>query len=207
VALMTAPLLTLISEDKITAVVASAACALLVIARFATAVREQERAQAQLAYQARCDPLTGLANRSVLGDRLARAVPAPDDPVAVLYLDLDGFKEINDRYGHAAGDAVLRTVAGRLSQAVREQDLVARLGGDEFVLLCPGVTADEAARLAERLISDVAWPVPFEGRYLTVGASIGVATRTSQPDEGLLRVADAAMYEAKRQGRGRYVLS
>ncbi|UQU64347.1 GGDEF domain-containing protein [Couchioplanes caeruleus] len=207
VALMTAPLLTLISDDKITAVVASAACAMLVIVRFAAAVREQERAQAQLAYQARCDPLTGLANRSVLGDRLARAVPAPDAPVAVLYLDLDGFKEINDRYGHAAGDAVLRTVAGRLSQAVREQDLVARLGGDEFVLLCPGVTAEEAARLAERLISDVAWPVPFEGRYLTVGASIGVATRMSRADEGLLRIADAAMYEAKRLGRGRYVLS
>ncbi|MEV8509866.1 GGDEF domain-containing protein [Actinoplanes sp. NPDC051475] len=207
VALMTAPLLTLVADDKITAVVASAACALLVIVRFTAAVREQERAQAQLAYQARCDPLTGLANRSVLGDRLARAVPAPDAPVAVLYLDLDGFKQINDRYGHEAGDAVLRTVADRLSAVVREQDLVARLGGDEFVLLCPGVSAEEAAWLAERLLTDVSWPVPYEGHHLTVGVSIGIAARTAVGEEGLLRVADAAMYEAKRLGRGRYILS
>ncbi|MFI5497018.1 diguanylate cyclase domain-containing protein [Actinoplanes sp. NPDC051859] len=206
VALMTAPLLTLVADDKITAVVASAVCALLVIIRFTSAVREQERAQAQLAQQANRDPLTGLANRTVLRDRLARAVPAPDDPVAVLYLDLDGFKEINDRHGHEAGDAVLRAVAGRLSSAVREQDLVSRLGGDEFVLLLPGVSGDEAARLAERLLSDVAWPVPYEGHYLTVGASIGIAARTEADDQGLLRVADAAMYRAKQLGRGRYVM-
>ncbi|OJF09700.1 GGDEF domain-containing protein [Couchioplanes caeruleus] len=207
VALMTAPLLTLVADDKITAVVASAGCALLVIVRFTTAVREQERAQELLAQQARRDPLTGLANRSVLRDRLARAVPAPDDPIAVLYLDLDGFKEINDKYGHEAGDAVLRAIADRLSAAVREQDLVARLGGDEFVLLLPGVGADEAVRLAERLLTDVAWPVPFEGHHLVVGASIGIAARTALGDEALLRVADAAMYRAKQLGRGRYVLS
>ncbi|GGQ68306.1 GGDEF domain-containing protein [Couchioplanes azureus] len=207
IALMTAPLLTLVADDKITAVVASAACALLVIVRFTTAVREQERAQALLAQQARRDPLTGLANRSVLRDRLARAVPAPDDPVAVLYLDLDGFKDINDRYGHEAGDAVLLAIAERLSAAVREQDLVARLGGDEFVLLLPGVAADEAVRLAERLLTEIAWPVPYEGHQLVVGTSIGIAARDVAGDEALLRVADAAMYRAKQLGRGRYVLS
>lgn len=207
IALMTAPLLTLVADDKITAVVASAACALLVITRFTAAVREQERAQALLAQQARRDPLTGLANRSVLRDRLARAVPAPDDPVAVLYLDLDGFKEINDQHGHEAGDSVLRAIADRLSAAVREQDLVARLGGDEFVLLLPGVSGDEAARLAERLLKDVAWPVAFEGQQLVVGASIGIAARNEVGQEALLRDADAAMYQAKQLGRGRYVLS
>jgi diguanylate cyclase (GGDEF)-like protein len=207
VALLTPPVLNVFIRPDLVGLLASVVCALLVVVRFVLVVREQARTQEQLAHQADRDPLTGLANRSVLGDRLARTVPAPDAPVAVLYLDLDGFKEINDQYGHEAGDVVLRTVSERLTVAVREGDLVARLGGDEFVLLCPGVSAEEAVTLAERIISDVARPVAFEGHHLVVGGSIGIAARTEPAAEGLLRSADAAMYEAKRLGRGRWILA
>ncbi|GAA3342260.1 hypothetical protein GCM10020358_36580 [Amorphoplanes nipponensis] len=213
-ALMTAPTLTLVSsgigQDQILALVATAVCAAFVLARFTIAVREQERAQASLVFQARHDPLTGLANRTTLGDRLARQVAAPDAAVTVLYLDLDGFKQVNDQHGHDAGDAVLLAVAARLSAAVREGDLVARLGGDEFVLLCPGVPEDEAVRLAERVLHDVAQPVAFRGHQFTVGASIGIAARAGGAGEGaaaVLRTADAAMYQAKRLGRGRWILA
>ncbi|MEU7908627.1 GGDEF domain-containing protein [Actinoplanes sp. NPDC049118] len=206
-ALLTAPVLSVFIPQDLVGAITSATCALLVVARFVSMARAQERAQAQLAYQASCDPLTGLANRTALGARLARIEPAPDAPVAVLYVDLDGFKQVNDEHGHAAGDAVLRIVSDRLSAAVREGDLVARLGGDEFVLLCPGVPTDEAVRLAERIIGDVARPVAYEGHHLCVGASIGIAGSTDDATEGLLRSADAAMYEAKRLGRGRWVLS
>jgi diguanylate cyclase (GGDEF)-like protein len=205
-ALLTAPVLNLFVRPDPVALIGAVVCALLVVVRFALVVREQEQIRAQLARQARRDPLTGLANRTVLGDRLIRTEPTPDAPVAVLYLDLDGFKRINDEYGHEAGDAVLLAVSVRLSAAVREGDLVARLGGDEFVLLCPGVPGDEAIRLAERIITDVARPVVFEGHHLTVGASVGIAASSDAP-EGLVRSADAAMYEAKRQGRGRWVLA
>jgi diguanylate cyclase (GGDEF)-like protein len=213
-ALMTAPTLTLMhagfGREEVTALVATAVCAGFVLARFTIAVREQERTQAQLTFQAQHDPLTGLANRAALGDRLGRLLPGAGDPIAVLYLDLDGFKAINDGYGHEAGDAVLTTIGRRLSQAVRGTDMVARLGGDEFVLLCPGLPATDALRLAERVLSDVALPVPFHGAALTVGVSIGVAavgTDINASAAGVLRAADAAMYEAKRRGRGCWVLS
>ncbi len=212
-ALMTAPTLTLLhagfGRAEIAALLATALCAAFVLARFTIAVREQERAQAQLAYQAQHDPLTGLANRSVLGAHLDRQLSVPGASAAVLYLDLDGFKEINDRYGHEAGDLVLTTVAGRLSGAIRAHDLAARLGGDEFVLLCPDLSGDEAVRLAGRVLREVALPVPFHGAELAVGASVGVSAHdgtTRQSAAGLLRTADAAMYEAKRGGRGSWVL-
>ena len=213
-ALMTTPLLTMLQSGfgrrEIMAIAATAACAAFVLARFTIAVREQERSQAELAFQARHDPLTGLPNRTVLADRLGRLLPAADTPVSVLYLDLDGFKQINDEHGHEAGDAVLRVVSKRLSAAVRETDLVARLGGDEFVLLCPAAPAAEAVRLAERVLHDVAQPVTWQGRTLEVGVSVGIAARAAGPGDGpaaVLRAADVAMYEAKRHGRGRWVLA
>ncbi len=213
-ALMTTPMLTMLQSGfgrrELMAIVAAAACASFVLARFTIAVREQERAQAELAFQARHDPLTGLANRTVLADRLGRLLPAGDGPVSVLYLDLDGFKQINDAHGHDAGDAVLQVVSRRLSAAVRETDLVARLGGDEFVLLCPGAPAGEAIRLAERVLHDVAQPVSWQGLSLEVGASIGIAAHAGAGDHSpsaVLRAADVAMYEAKRHGRGRWVLA
>jgi diguanylate cyclase (GGDEF)-like protein len=213
-ALMTTPLLTMMRSGfgsrEILTVIAAAACTSFVLARFTIAVREQERSQSDLAFQARHDALTGLANRTVLADRLGRLLPTGNTPVSVLYLDLDGFKQINDEHGHDAGDAVLQVVAHRLSAAVRESDLVARLGGDEFVLLCPGAPADEAVRLAERVLADVAQPVAWRGLSLRVGASIGIAAHVDEAERSpaaVLRVADAAMYEAKRHGRGRWVVA
>ncbi|MEU8817529.1 GGDEF domain-containing protein [Actinoplanes sp. NPDC048796] len=213
-ALMTTPLLTMLQSGfdhrQIILIVFTTACAAFVLARFTTAVREQERTQAELAFQARHDPLTGLANRAVLTDRLGRLLPTADAPVSVLYLDLDGFKQINDEHGHEAGDAVLRVVSRRLSAAVRETDLVTRLGGDEFVLLCPAAPPAEAVRLAERVLHDIAQPVTWNGLTLHVGASIGIAAETPGAETGatdVLRSADIAMYEAKRLGRGRFVVA
>ncbi|GAB2626705.1 hypothetical protein Aab01nite_79520 [Paractinoplanes abujensis] len=212
-ALMTAPTLTLMhagfGRAEIAALLATALCASFVLTRFTIAVREQERTQAQLAYQAQHDPLTGLANRAVLTGRLERQLSAPDASVAVLYLDLDGFKQINDEHGHEAGDAILTAVAARLSSTVRETDVVARLGGDEFVVLCPGLPAEEAAELAERVLQELAGPVAFRGVRLAIGASIGIAAHQgTRPcsTTALLREADTAMYEAKRRGRGTWVL-
>ena len=133
-ALMTAPTLTLLhnglGSSELVALAATAACSAFVLIRFTNAVREQEQAQTQLAYEARHDPLTGLANRSSLDDRLRGLLAVPDRPVAVLYLHLAGFKAVNDRYGHEAGDRLVTAVAGRLSCLARAGDMVARLGGE-----------------------------------------------------------------------------
>ncbi|MBG0830559.1 GGDEF domain-containing protein [Planomonospora sp. ID67723] len=197
------------SGQELATITASAACAVFVLTRFTTAVREQERMQAALAYQARHDPLTGLANRAVMQDRLEEIVRVAGSGAAVLYLDLDGFKQINDVHGHDAGDAVLVEVAGRLSAATRGTDLVARLGGDEFVLLCPEIPPEETVRLAERVLEEICAPVLFRGHRLSVGASIGIAVHSGGLAAGtpaeILRAADTAMYSAKRLGRGRWV--
>jgi diguanylate cyclase (GGDEF)-like protein len=213
-ALLTAPTLTLIADglasNAVAVLLATALSNGFVLTRFTIAVREQEKAQAELAHRARHDPLTGLANRSVLAAELQRDRPAGSGPVAVLYLDLDGFKQVNDAHGHEAGDLVLTTVAERLSAAVRGTDLVVRLGGDEFVLFCPGLPEPEAMRLAERVVLDVARPIPFRGGRLEVGASVGIAAYGPGGPAGerdVLRSADEAMYEAKRLGRGRWVLA
>ncbi|MEV6303524.1 GGDEF domain-containing protein [Actinoplanes sp. NPDC051861] len=209
-AFLTAPTLTLfqsgLQRNAVIALAATALSTAFVLARFTIAVREQERAQARLAEQARRDPLTGLANRTVLAAEMERE---QSGPVAALYLDLDGFKEVNDAHGHEAGDEVLTTVARRLSGIVRTGDLVVRLGGDEFVLLCPSLPGPEAVRLAERIIAEVARPIPFGEHRLEVGASVGIAAHgpDAVPGRQMLRSADAAMYEAKRAGRGRWVLA
>ncbi len=150
------------------------------------------------------DPLTGLANRTLLEERL-RAVIARDtrtgESTAVLFLDLDGFKHVNDEHGHATGDQVLRSVARRLSGAVRPSDTVARLGGDEFVVLIEGATQESVAVLVERLHEVIGRPIGQLG--LRVGVSIGVAlsTRGQLPPNVLLGEADRAMYEHKREHR------
>jgi diguanylate cyclase (GGDEF)-like protein len=179
-----------------------------VLARFVYAVREQEAAQRRLAHQATHDQLTGLANREEFTARLDHALAAARSGgglPGVLFLDLDGFKPINDEYGHAVGDAVLVEVSGRLTRTVRAVDLVARIGGDEFVILCVDAGAGELTALASRVVDAVAVPIRSDVGPVRVGVSVGVTLAESDMETAaaLLRAADAAMYDAKRLGRDR----
>ncbi|MBD9566787.1 diguanylate cyclase domain-containing protein [Pseudomonas sp. PDM09] len=162
-----------------------------------------------LAHQASHDSLTGLPNRAFFEGRLMRALRNAgklDERVAVLFLDSDRFKEINDNFGHAAGDAVLVAVATRVRAQLREEDLVARLGGDEFaILLTPLHKAEDAERIADKIIASMEIPIQLPGStQVLTSLSIGIAV---YPDHGvtpgeLLDAADAAMYQAKRLSRG-----
>ena len=165
----------------------------------ATSVRHAQD-HAELEERALTDGLTGLANRRLLLDRLAVGLARSTrsgEPVTVLFLDLDGFKAVNDQLGHDAGDQVLRSIARALAAAVRPADTVARLGGDEFVIVCEGVQHRHLAELVERLrwVSATALP-----GHLPVTASVGVA-RSNRDDtaEGILARADRSMYDAKRE--------
>jgi diguanylate cyclase (GGDEF)-like protein len=154
------------------------------------------------------DPLTGLANRRLFDQRLALAFERPRAvaaAMALLYVDLDGFKPVNDTLGHDAGDAVLRETAKRLQAVVRAGDTVARVGGDEFVVLQLGGTQPAGAtRLAEAILAALELPVCVDGRDIKIGASIGVALATPEvaTPRDLIRRADAALYAAKDAGRG-----
>jgi diguanylate cyclase (GGDEF)-like protein len=168
----------------------------------AEAMSEQNRALQQ---SARYDPLTGLANRSLFTSYLEVALQSANSPVAVFFLDLDHFKPINDKFGHEAGDFVLREVGRRLHDGGPHIDLCARLGGDEFVVVAS--VADEASlhRLCRKLIGDISAAIYYGGESLEVGASIGVALSEAGdtlPD--VLRRADKALYQAKNAGRGVY---
>lgn len=168
--------------------------------------------RSRLAHLAVHDALTGLPNRTLLVDQMRRALAAAERArarVALLFIDVDHFKTVNDRYGHSAGDAFLQAVAARLTQSIRPGDTAARLGGDEFVVLCEDLHGGEAeARaVAERIGHSLATPVAVAGQLLTAGASIGVALAEPGDDpEVVLSHADGAMYEAKRNGRGRIEL-
>ncbi|MEU4419322.1 diguanylate cyclase [Actinoplanes sp. NPDC024001] len=153
----------------------------------------------ELQRQATHDVLTGLGNRVLLHQRLAEASGA----VSMLLIDLDGFKEINDRYGHHAGDLVLRTVADRLTGLLGADEVAARLGGDEFAVLLPGTDVVGAATLADRIALVLAEPMTIADLELTVGASIGVSAGEPGEGDGLLREADAAMYRRKKQRKAR----
>ncbi|MCU1397065.1 MAG: diguanylate cyclase/phosphodiesterase with sensor(s) [Acidimicrobiales bacterium] len=171
-------------------------------------ITDRKRLEFALEQQALHDPLTGLGNRILLQTRLTAATssaPMSDTEVSVLLIDLDGFKLVNDTYGHAVGDDVLRIISARLGSMTRAQDSLARTGGDEFVLICPETTAEAALNIGERIINAVHQPLSTNGLVLHVGASIGVAHHvggTSDPG-WLLINADHAMYAAKREGRGR----
>ncbi|GIJ65088.1 putative bifunctional diguanylate cyclase/phosphodiesterase [Virgisporangium ochraceum] len=157
-------------------------------------VDEARAFQDQLAHQATHDPLTDLANRSLLLDRLSRSA----GPVSLALVDLDDFKSVNDTMGHPAGDALLVTVATRLRDCVRATDLVARLGGDEFAILFHGDAA-----VAERALAALSRPMLIEGRELVVRASVGVATAAPGDDaDTVMRAADLALYRAKAAGKG-----
>jgi len=152
------------------------------------------------------DGLTGLAGRDLLVRTLERALER--GPAAVLFLDLDGFKQVNDDRGHHAGDLLLVETARRLEGAVRSNDRIGRLGGDEFVVVLPGAATADGERLAHRLLEVVAAPVPLPGGVAVVGLSAGIARGPQGAGaERLLREADAAMYAAKRSGKGRFVLA
>ncbi|MET0134041.1 MAG: sensor domain-containing diguanylate cyclase [Kibdelosporangium sp.] len=160
-------------------------------------------------YQAFHDSLTGLASRGLFLEQLAKRLGAAEHEakrVALLFIDLDRFKAVNDTLGHAAGDDLLTITAGRLKSQLRETDVAARFGGDEFAVLLYGVSnAGDAARVAERILRTLGEPMPIAGRQLRVNASIGIAmSAPGMPDPAdLMRRADVAMYQAKRNGRGR----
>jgi diguanylate cyclase (GGDEF)-like protein/PAS domain S-box-containing protein len=178
-------------------------------------VTERHRVQEELRRTALTDPLTGLGNRLLLVDRLRKAVAALGSAdghvryVAVIAVDLDGLKRVNDTHGHATGDELLRETARRLRSVVRDRDLVARLGGDEFVLLCVGVDHAGAARLAERIVAEISTPYSLPGGVTAwSGASVGVTVTDDPNDDGdrLLAQADRALYAAKGSGGNRYAV-
>ncbi|NHI00535.1 EAL domain-containing protein [Oceanimonas sp. MB9] len=174
-----------------------------------THIRENEDRIRQLAYY---DALTGLPNRRLLEDRLALAVRHAHRSrrhLAVIFIDLDHFKQVNDTLGHAAGDELLLEVSRRIRARLREDDTLARLGGDEFIVLLPELEqADEASRIAQRLIDAVAEPFYIRNQPFRIGCSLGVSLYPDDADtpETLLHHADSAMYQAKQEGRNDYRL-
>jgi diguanylate cyclase (GGDEF)-like protein len=173
-------------------------------------ITEQRIAQQQIAHLAHHDPLTGLVNRRKFEEHLEQALRrvTRNMQVAVLYLDLDRFKAVNDNLGHAAGDELLKQVAGRLLNCVREGDTVARLGGDEFAIVQASGQSEQSAPslLAQRLIASVGAPYAIEGNRPTIGVSVGISLAPHDGTSGteLLRLADIALYRAKESGRGNY---
>jgi diguanylate cyclase (GGDEF)-like protein len=167
------------------------------------------RSEAELAHRATHDALTGLPNRDLLLTRIGEGLAA-DVPVAVVFLDLDGFKDVNDSLGHDAGDRLLHTVAHRLDAVRRPGDTLARLGGDEFVLCCPDCgDAEQVRSVAARMLAALDTPLSLGDRVVEVGGSIGIAVGRARDDVTpmlLLRDADTALYAAKEQGRSRAVL-
>jgi diguanylate cyclase (GGDEF)-like protein len=168
--------------------------------------RRAEKTRAKLSVQARTDPLTGLQNRTAFTAR----VEAQDEPAgsphaaAVLFIDLDGFKDINDVFGHHGGDAVLREIAARLESHTRAGDICARLGGDEFAVVLRQTDTTAARAFAERILTDLTEPIVIGERVARIGASIGLAVAPPGVDlETLVHWADVAMYAAKARGNGR----
>lgn len=168
---------------------------------------ERRRLQNRVEHLALHDPLTGLPNSRLLLDRLELTFAASrraKRPMGVMYIDLDGFKPINDTWGHAAGDRALKSVAERLTQVLRETDSVARVGGDEFVaILGPVATQDDAVLVANRVLAAVAAPMALGDATVALSASIGIALYPTHAEDAqtLLQHADTAMYRAKRSGK------
>jgi diguanylate cyclase (GGDEF)-like protein len=178
--------------------------------KIARDITERKASQERVEYLAYHDPLTGLPNRALLAERMKTAIGNASRysfQFALLFVDLDRFKPINDSLGHEIGDKLLKIVAERMQSMVRQADTVSRLGGDEFVVLLSRIqAASDAARVATNILATLSNPYPVEQHVLVLTASIGISI---YPDSGkdassLLRSADAAMYSAKRQGRNRY---
>lgn len=181
---------------------------------FSTLLRELHQVNNRLAeevrhsaFSATHDPLTGLANRTLFNEHLLRATAIAGRTSAVLYLDVDRFKEINDHYGHLAGDELLRQMGARIGRCVRQDDTVARFGGDEFCVLLAGIhDADDAERVAVKLIEETARPYRIAGQTVRATVSVGLSLfpRDGSDLDALLRHADSAMYRAKRGGGNRF---
>jgi len=180
------------------------------LTRQAVQVLVRLRLQRQLEALAHYDQLTGLRNRQLVRDGLAAALRDGDSSLAVFFIDLDGFKDVNDRLGHRVGDSVLRQVGERLRGSVRSSDIVGRLGGDEFVVVCPGVDGADALALAAALCAAISAPLDGVTADLPVTASIGIAVNepgeASTTDDMLSR-ADDAMYAAKNAGKNQAALA
>lgn len=178
------------------------------IARSIRYAIERKQAEERLAYLAQYDHLTGLANRALFQDRLEQALVRAGrngDVVALMFLDLDRFKAVNDTLGHACGDELLKEVAERVKGCIRESDTVARLGGDEFAIILEGLSgAQDAAPVARKILDALSEPLVLSGHEILVTGSIGIAVRPPSAGNKLLQDADAAMYRAKQRGRNNY---
>ena len=201
-------------EQSLLSTVAGLISVALENGQLAEAIKAMSVEKADLARRAFYDPLTQIANRSLFIETVAASLSqlaSSQRPIAVMFIDLDGFKEINDTFGHAVGDRVLSEVAARLRVQVRKLDLAARIGGDEFGMLLDGMRHfSDAAVVADRIIETLRRPIPLGDAVISVGASVGVAVVEDSVDapepEELMRRADMAMYLAKRQGKNRFVI-
>jgi diguanylate cyclase (GGDEF)-like protein len=216
--LCTVSVITAISNNDSSSVVpslaASIAVSVTVVIRFYLAVRERDAAEDALTYQAHHDQLTGAANRVLLMDRLSATVcrqGGREHGLVLVFIDLDGFKKVNDTWGHSIGDEVLRSVAQRMTELVRPTDTVARVGGDEFVVLCSAVGGEHAEALGHRIRAAIKRPITVGTAEISIGSSVGVLTASASgvppcdsllAADDLLRRVDRAMYEAKRDGGG-----
>jgi diguanylate cyclase (GGDEF)-like protein len=177
-------------------------------------ITERKRGEIEIAHRANYDTLTGAASRALFGDRVERAIARihrSGGYAALMYLDIDKFKGMNDSHGHAVGDALLKEFVARLANCVRATDSVGRLGGDEFAVLAEDLAkTDEAARIADKIVAAMRRPMRVDGRDLAVTTSIGIVVFNAQPGinfETLAKRADAALYEAKAAGRNTYRLA
>ena len=187
------------------------AICMMVVARFAAAIRAREVVQDQLMYRSTHDELTGVVNRVLLLDRIGHALERAQrtgSTIAVLYVDLDHFKAINDTYGHDIGDELLIDVVHRLQATLRPSDTIGRMGGDEFVVLCEDITVRDAIHVAERLTAAIAEPTSLSTLALQVTASVGIAINMDERGtvDALVRDADTTMYEVKRRGGNAFEL-
>jgi diguanylate cyclase len=208
-AVLAGPVLAIGHPKELVAVAVAAAVSFgLVMVRMTGLNRQLASAGVELTHRASTDSLTGLANRSAFADRLLVALATDErraGTLAVLFIDLDDFKDVNDSLGHGAGDELLRVTAHRLDQTIRPGDLVARLGGDEFAILLDGIPdADSAFAVAERVVTALRVPAEIGDGRVQVGASVGMAMRREHSTvDALMRDADVAMYAAKAKGKNR----
>jgi len=173
-------------------------------------ITERKRTEEQLAYMATHDPLTGLPNRMLFNDRLTVALAHAQrnrQKLAVVLLDLDHFKDVNDTLGHSVGDKLLQAVGERLTSLLRKSDTIARMGGDEFMLILPEIArVEDTARVAQKVLESFREPFVFDGHEARITTSIGIAIYPNDGEDAdtLMRDADVAMYRAKAQGRNNY---